>query len=148
MQKDKLIFIITAITVTLLLTAQYYIKKVKTIEIPKTEMSGEINRPVTNTFGRLTAQEDCYVIIIGSFNNEEYAKKDVINMKEKGIVNSGYFYRPDYYSTSSDNFFSTFIGPYKNIEECKSDLISLIQEYKYAYGLRISQTLPYLKFRK
>jgi SPOR domain len=102
----------------------------------------------TDAFGRLTSQKDCYVIILGSFNNEEFARKDAANLKAKCIVKYGYFYRPDYRSTASEAFFSTFVGPYESIEECKMDMSSYLQTYKYAYGMRISQTLIYLKFRK
>jgi hypothetical protein len=92
-------------------------------------------------------KDDCYVVITASFESEENAKENVQKLLDRGYSNSGYFWRPDYYSTSRKAFYVSFIGPYNTYEECRYAYNQNKQIFKGSYGINISQSANEEKIR-
>lgn len=85
-------------------------------------------------------KNDCYVIITASFESEENAKENVQKLFDSGYSNAGYFWRPNYYSTSEKAYFVTFIGPFSTQEECRFYYQQNKNTLKGSYGINISQS--------
>lgn len=85
-------------------------------------------------------KNDCYVIITASFESEENAKENVQKLFDSGYSNAGYFWRPNYYSTSEKAYYVTFIGPFSTQEECRYYYIRNKSTLKGSYGINISQS--------
>ena len=108
---------------------------------PQSELSSTTPNNVTSYTDmndRLVYRSDCFVIITGSFADENYARGYVNTMKNEGYNNAGYLWIPDYPSLSGKQFYATFIGPYQSYEECEDNLRILKVNSRFWYGLKVS----------
>lgn len=88
--------------------------------------------------GKFVYRSDCFVIITGSFADENYTRGYVNTMKNEGHSNAGYLWIPDYPSLSGKRFYATFIGPYQSYAECESSLRTLKVNSRFWYGIKVS----------
>ncbi len=164
LSKEAKIFIITFVSLAIVIAAIYsfffiYEEKKSVVENqgdkPDTEIISDekqdINSmPSKQNFTHIKEtrfKDDCYVVITASFESEENAKENVQNLIDRGYSNAGYFWRPDYYSTSVKAFYVSFIGPYNTYEECRYAYNQHKHLFKGSYGINISQSAKEEKIR-
>lgn len=115
--------------------------------IDQPSSSSENAASYTDVDGKLVFRSDCYVIITGSFAEENYARGYVSNMKNQGYSNVGYLWIPDYPSLSGKQFYASFIGPYQSYTECENNLRTLKVNSRFWYGKKVSYSSEQIEIR-
>lgn len=79
--------------------------------------------------GKLIYNSSFYMIATGAFISEAEAQEKAADLRSIGFINSGYLWIPDYSSLSGKMYYSTFLGPFNDKQDCLNYFNTLPEEY-------------------
>lgn len=108
------------------------------IDLDKSVSTGSNQSSYLDSYGKLVYVSSCFIIVTGAFLYEQDARNYVQQEINKGYLNSGYLWIPDFPSLSGKKFYATFIGPFTSYDECRNNLEILDRTGRFWYGKKVS----------
>ena len=87
----------------------------------------------------IETETDFYIIAVSVTSDKNEASKMVAELKSQGY-NSNFLWIPDYKSLSGAKFYSVYIGPFNDINECANEVEKYRKIKPDAYALLVSNS--------
>ena len=87
----------------------------------------------------METETDFYIIAVSVTSDKNEASKMVAELKSQGY-NSNFLWIPDYKSLSGAKFYSVYIGPFNDINECANEVEKYRKIKPDAYALLVSNS--------